>query len=147
MTHSLLCILSLCHTVKASPRNHTHGSEKLLKRESTGKEKQRNAENAEGGEEKNGDNGEQHREGEEPQRERSEGKKETNLTSSCPSCAPSHTSRTPCPEEQRPLEPTGSRLQEGGQGEAGWMEAGIMRIIITGFINFTMHNWIIHHFD
>lgn len=141
MTQSSLCILSLCHTEKASPRNHTHthGSEKPLKEKVRAKKNKETWRSRREARRKTGTTGNNTEKEEEPQRETTEGKKETNLTSSCPSCAPSHTSHTLCPEEQHPLEPTGSRLQEGGQGEAGWMEAGIMRFI-TGFINFTMHN-------
>lgn len=67
----------------------------------------------------NGNNREQYKEEKKPQTEKkkTEGEKETKLTSSCPSCVQSHTSHTPSPEEQHPLEPTNSRLQEGRQ----WM--------------------------
>ncbi len=70
------------------------------------------------------------------QREKSEEKRKTKLTSSCPSCARSHTSRTLDPEEQHPLEPTNSHLQ-GGRTER--MEAEIVRFI-AGFINFAMYD-------
>lgn len=76
----------------------------------------------------NRDNGEQQR-GKKATEKKTNSNRETTLTSSCPSCAQSHTSHTPYPEEQHPLEPTNSHLQGGSTAEAGWMGAEIMSFI------------------
>lgn len=49
-------------------------------------------------------------------------KRREKITSRCPSCEQSHTSRTRGPEEQLPLEPADSRLQRDDRGHG--LDAG-----------------------
>lgn len=128
-THPFLCIVSPCHTVKDSTWNYTNSSWKSLskrkKERTTDKVKQRRGTTHRGRfrdeeKKKSGTTGNKREKKKTATEKKTEGNGETKLTSSCPSCAQSHTSHTPYHEEQPPLEPTNSHLQ-GRQGkQEGW---------------------------
>lgn len=147
MIHGLLCILSPCHTVKSSPvRIQTGLRSRCPGKRQRNKAKEKKETNRCRDEEKNGNNRGRHREEKSHRnkiKKKHKKRKERDKTYLKLSflCTVTYISYTlpwgTAPAGTNKLTPAG-----GTTREAEWMQALIMRSI-DGFINFTMHNWII----